>query len=98
VEEIMRAALARFCAKRTGLREENASDQGQTRQRPQQGGRYPFVRRPNRKSAVIAAGGNARNVRTIEADIGKFAIAELGQFADIALIIPESLDHADERE
>jgi len=51
-----------------------------------------------RKSAGVGSGGNARNVRTIEADIGQFAIAELGQFADIALIIPECLDHADERE
>jgi hypothetical protein len=94
----MRAALARFRAKRTGSREENASDWDQTRQRPQRGGRYPFVRQLNRKSAAVVSGCNARNVRTIEADIGQFAIAELGQFADIALIIPESLDHADERE
>src|SRR6202043_1179481 len=49
-------------------------------------------------SAVIGAGCNARNVRAIKADIGQFAIAELGQFADIALIVPERLDHADERE
>ena len=49
-------------------------------------------------SAVIGAGCDARNVRAIKADIGQFAIAELGQFADIALIVPERLDHADERE
>src|ERR1700730_825087 len=49
-------------------------------------------------SAVIGAGCNARNVRAIKADIGQFAIAKLGQFADIALIVPERLDHADERE
>jgi hypothetical protein len=49
-------------------------------------------------SGVIGAGCNARNVRTIKADIGQFAIAKLGQFADIALIVPERLDHADERE
>ena len=49
-------------------------------------------------SAVIGPTGNARNVRTIEADIGQFAIAELGQFADVSLIVPERLDHADERE
>src|SRR3981081_783132 len=49
-------------------------------------------------SAVIDAGCNARNVRAIKANIGQFAIAKLGQFADIALIVPERLDHADERE
>src|SRR6266849_7719176 len=49
-------------------------------------------------SAVIIAGRNAGNVRAIKADIGQFAIAKLGQFADIALIVPERLDHADERE
>src|SRR5579872_4380031 len=48
-------------------------------------------------SALIGAGCNARNVRAIKTDIGQFAIAELGQFADIALIVPERLDHADER-
>src|SRR5712692_1926461 len=57
------------------------------------------VRQSSKKeSAVISAGCNARNVRTIKADVGQFAIAKLGQFADIALIIPERLDHADERE
>src|SRR5260370_41623256 len=50
------------------------------------------------RSAVIGDGCNARNVRPIQADIGQFAIAKLGQFADIALIVPERLDHADERE
>jgi hypothetical protein len=50
------------------------------------------------RSAVIVPGCNARYVRAIKADIGQFAIAELGQFADIALIVPERLDHADERE
>ena len=54
--------------------------------------------RAERVSADIGAGCNARNVRAIKADIGQFAIAELGQFADIALIVPERLDHADERE
>src|SRR5450631_3194060 len=49
-------------------------------------------------SAVIITGRNAGNVRAIKADIGQFAIAKLGQFADIALIVPERLDHADERE
>src|ERR1700704_6762954 len=49
-------------------------------------------------SVVVVAGCNARNVRAIKADIGQFAIAKLGQFADIALIVPERLDHADERE
>ena len=50
------------------------------------------------ESALIVTGCNARNVRAIKADIGQFAIAKLGQFADIALIVPERLDHADERE
>src|ERR1700738_3338770 len=50
------------------------------------------------RSAVIGAGGNARNVRAIKADIGQLAIAKLGQFADIALIVPECPDHPDERE
>src|SRR6476469_3609492 len=50
------------------------------------------------QSALVLTGCNARNVRAIKADIGQFAIAELGQFADIALIVPERLDHADERE
>src|SRR4051794_475720 len=68
------------------------------RQRPRRGGRYPFVRQPNKRSAVIVPGCNARNVRAIKADIGQFAIAKLGQFADTALIVPERLDHADERE
>src|ERR1700723_2520004 len=49
-------------------------------------------------SALIITGCNARNVRAIKADIGQFAIAKLGQFADIALIVPEPLDHANERE
>src|SRR5580692_5977863 len=68
------------------------------RQRPRRGGRYPFVSRLKDRSAVIGPGCNARNVRAIEADVGQFAIAKLGQFADIALIVPERLDHADERE
>src|SRR6266851_5956480 len=70
----------------------------QIRQRPRRGGRYPFVSRLKNGSAVISAGCNARDVRTIKADVGQFAIAKLGQFADIALIIPERLDHTDERE
>jgi hypothetical protein len=48
----MRAGLARFCAKRTGSREENASNQDWKRQRPQQGGRYPFVRWPNKNQLL----------------------------------------------
>ena len=60
-------------------------------------GRYPFDGRLKERSAVIVVTGcNARNVRAIKTDIGKFTIAELGQLADIALIIPESLDHADD--
>src|ERR1700712_145456 len=65
---------------------------------PARSGRYPSQQSAENGSAVIGAGCNARNVRAIEADIGQFAIAELGQFADIALIVPERLDHADERE
>src|SRR3981081_3832137 len=61
-------------------------------------GVYPFVSQLKKRSAVIGAGRNARNVRAIKANIGQFAIAKLGQFADIALIVPERLDHADERE
>src|SRR5436190_2337171 len=49
-------------------------------------------------SAVEGTGRNPRNVRAIEADIGQLAIAKLGQFADVALIVPERLDHANERE
>jgi hypothetical protein len=45
---------------------------------------------------VVATCGDALNVRAVEADIGKFAIAELGQFVDVALVIPERLDHEDE--
>src|ERR1700690_1030957 len=61
-------------------------------------GRYPSRQSAENGSAVIGAGCNARNVRAIKTDIGQFAIAKLGQFADIALIVPERLDHADERE
>src|SRR5690242_16062159 len=50
------------------------------------------------QSAVKGAGRNARDVGAIEADVGQFAIAELRQLVDVALIIPERLDHADERE
>src|SRR5712672_4214957 len=72
--------------------------QRRIRQRPQRGGRYPSQQSAEKRSAVIGAGCNARNVRAIKTDIGQFAIAKLGQFADIALIVPERLDHADERE
>src|SRR5476651_822918 len=65
---------------------------------PARSGRYPSQQSAENGSAVIGAGCNARNVRAIKADIGQFAIAKLGQFADIALIVPERLDHADERE
>src|ERR1700754_3461265 len=68
------------------------------RQRPPKGGRYPLVQATDNGSAVVAASGNARNIRAIEANIGQFAVAELGQLSHIALIIPECLDHADERE
>jgi hypothetical protein len=49
-------------------------------------------------SAVVVASSNARDVRTIEADIGQFTIAELGQLRNVALILTERLNHADERE
>src|SRR3954454_7288569 len=42
-------------------------------------------------SAVVGAGRNPRNVRSIKTDIGQLAIAKLGQFADVALIVPERL-------
>src|SRR5262249_44269933 len=87
-----RAGLARFGAVRT------CADVFSETTTPARGGRYPFISGPNEFSAVVGAGCNARDVRAIKADIGQFAIAELGQFADIALIVPERLDHADERE
>jgi hypothetical protein len=83
---------------RTGFHFAGKRYSGQKRQRPQRGRALSVRQAAERKSAGVVSGGNARNVRTIEADIGQFAIAELGQFADIALIIPERLDHADERE
>ena len=33
-----------------------------------------------------------------QADIGQLAIAELRKLVDVALIVPEGIDHADERE
>src|ERR1700675_5033782 len=68
------------------------------RQRPQNSAGVVRLNSRLKGSAVIGTGCNARNVRAIKADIGQFAIAKLGQFADIALIVPERLDHADERE
>src|SRR5437016_7240584 len=65
---------------------------------PAQGGRCRFVTWADGRSAVVVPGCNGRNVRAIGADIGQVAIVELGQFADIALVVPECLDHADERE
>src|SRR4051812_11756713 len=49
-------------------------------------------------SAVVVASSDARDVRTIETDIGQFTIAELGQLRNVALILTERLNHADERE
>src|ERR1700712_5550232 len=93
---VMGTGVARF---RTQWNAKGSSIEAlQIPQRPQQSGRYPFVSRHRSESAVIGTGCNARNVRAIKADIGQLAIAELGQFADIALIVPEGLDHADERE
>jgi len=105
----MRAGLARFRAKRTcqgvfqakwvPVRVPKTLQTKRPDTTTPAAGRALSVRQAaERKSAGVGSGSNARNVRTIEADIGQFAIAELGQFADIALIIPERLDHADERE
>src|SRR5258708_2209780 len=41
-----------------------------------------------KRSAVIGAGGNARNVRAIKADIRQFPIVEPGPFVDIAVALP----------
>src|SRR6516162_5924528 len=49
-------------------------------------------------SAVVATGCHARDVRAIEADVGQLAIAKLGQFGDVAPIVPERLDQSDKRE
>ena len=51
----------------------------------------------NAGSADIVAGCYAWNIRAIKAHISQLAIAELGQHSDIALTVPERLDHADER-
>src|SRR5260370_29550888 len=67
------------------------------RQRPQRGGRYPFQQSAEKRSAVIGAGCNARNVPAIKTNIGQFAIANLAHIADIPLLVPERLDHPDER-
>src|SRR4029077_13685664 len=64
---------------------------GWKRQRPQLGGRCPSPLLAETASAVVIAGCNARNIRAIQADVGQFAIAELGQLGDIALIVPERL-------
>src|ERR1700747_1588105 len=49
-------------------------------------------------SAVVVAGCNARYIRPVKADIGQFAVGELGQLSNVALIIPKRPDHANERE
>src|ERR1700709_678842 len=67
------------------------------RQRPQRGGRYRYSGRSKTRSTVIGPRGHARNVRTIKADVGQFTIAKLGQLAVVTLIIPERLDHSNER-
>src|ERR1700694_5033529 len=70
----------------------------QKRQRPLWERALSVVSQSAGESAVVGAGCYARNIRPIEADVGQFAIAKLGQLVDIALIVPERLDHADERE
>jgi hypothetical protein len=65
---------------------------------PAKGGRYPFGSAGENGSAVVVAGCDTRDVRAIKANVRQLAIAKLRQFTDVALIIPEGLDHADERE
>src|ERR1700760_1367891 len=88
-----RAALPRFGPQRI-----TPNDRNPRKENPRD---TPGVFRPFNsagRSAVIAASRNARNIRAIEANVGQFAIAELRELVDVALIIPERLDHADERE
>jgi len=70
--------------------------EGRTRQRPREAG----VGRSQTEieQLVLGTGSDTLNVRAIDADIGELAIAELGQLVHVALVIPERLDHADERE
>ncbi len=58
----------------------------------QQAGIIRRSRELTNRSAVIASGGNARDVRTIKTDIGQFTIAQLGQLGNVALIVPEGLE------
>jgi len=53
---------------------------------PAAGGRYPFVGQLKDGSALIGAAAT-RGCPSDQGDIGQFAIAKLGQFADIALIV-----------
>src|SRR5260221_14150915 len=69
---VMARQVARFRA------QWNAQGTRQIRQRPQRGGRYPFVRQSaDSGSALIGSGCNARKVPTIKADIGQLATPEL---------------------
>src|SRR6202166_831126 len=88
---VMTTEVARFPAQWN-------ADASWIRQRPQRKRALSVRQSAEVKSALVGTGCNARNVRAIKAEIGQFAIAKLGQFADIALIVPERLDHADERE
>src|SRR6516164_7628276 len=89
-----RTALARFHSERTS----GNGTAHQIRQRPHEAGVIRILLRCGNGSAVVVAGSDARNVRAVQTDVGKLAIAERRQFGDIALVAPESLDHADERE
>ena len=64
-----------------------------------------FVRKADMAVSDLTAGGYlvAEQMKrfiqiAIKANVCQLAIAKLGQFADIALIVPERLDHANERE
>jgi hypothetical protein len=51
--------------------------------------------RGRNRSALVGSGGNAGNISPIEANIGQFAISQPGQLVQVALVVPERLDHAD---
>src|ERR1700752_5159673 len=85
------AALPRFQSERTRGNTPNTTT-------PARGGRYPYLIQAGNGSAVVVTGSDARNVRAVQTDIGQLAVAERRQFGNIALILAERLDHADERE
>ena len=52
-----------------------------------------------RKASVLeSAHRDSANVRAIEADIGQFTIAELGQFADVAMVVAVLAEEANDRQ